>query len=54
VLEFGELAVEIKSGHELEHSCGHQDHEAGDGLKAKGMGGVRVHGKRNTVVEEGD
>ncbi len=52
MLEFGEVAVEVKSGDEFEHTGGHEQHEAGDHVKAKGMGGVGFHHERNAVVEE--
>jgi len=54
VVELGEVAAEVKSGDEFEHACGHEEHQAGDHKKAKGVGRVGVHHDRNAVVEEGD
>jgi len=52
VFEFGEVAVEVEGSDEFEHACGHEEHEAGDHVQAKGVGGVRVHYDRNAVVKE--
>ena len=52
MFEFGEVAVEVEGRNEFEHAGGHEEHEAGDHEKAKGMGGIRVHHDRNTVVKE--
>jgi len=54
VFEFGELAVEIKSGDEFEHACGHEHHQAGDGVEAEGMCRIGFHDQRNSVVKEGN
>ena len=54
MFEFGEVAVEVEGGDEFKHSGGHEKHEAGDHVKAKGVSGIRLHHDRNAVVKEGD
>ena len=52
MFEFGEVAVEVEGSDEFEHAGSHEEHEAGDHVKAKGMSGVRVHHDGNAVVKE--
>lgn len=54
MFEFGEVAVEVEGSDEFEHAGGHEKHEAGDHVEAKGVRGVRVHHDRNAVVKEGN
>ena len=46
--------MEIERGDEFEHAGGHEEHEAGDHVEAKGVGGVRVHHNGNAVVKQSD
>lgn len=54
MFEFGEVAVEVESSDEFEHAGGHEQHEAGYRVKAKGVGGVWIHHNGNAVVKESD
>ena len=54
MFEFWEVSVEVESSNEFEHAGGHEKHEAGDHVKTKGVGGVRVHHNRNAMIKEGD
>ena len=46
--------MEVEGGDEFKHSGGHEEHEAGDHVKAEGMSGIGVHHDGNTVVQECD
>jgi len=54
VVEFREVAAEVEGGDQFEHTCSHEEHEAGDHKKTKGVGWVRIHHDGNAMVEEGD
>jgi hypothetical protein len=52
VLEFGKISVEVESGDEFEHAGGHQEHEAGDHVESKSMGGIGIHRERDAMIKE--